>query len=340
MPVSFCSIAIQRLLAWCNWRRLCLLAPSLLLGAAPALASWPDKPVVLVVPYSAGGPTDVVARLIALPMSKSLGQSVLVENTIGVGGTLAPARVARARADGYTILIHHMGMSTAPALYSRLSYNPLTDFEYIGQVLDVPMTLLGRKDLPANNFAELLTYLRTQRENASLAHAGLGAVSQLCGMLFTQQLGVPLTTVPYKGSGPALNDLMGGQVDLLCDQTTQTVPVIKDGQRVKVYGVTSLDRLRSLPEVPTLDEQGFKGFEIKVWHGMYAPKGTPPEAMQALTRALQAGLQDPVVRQRILDLSADLVPMEKASSESLHQHLQAETQRWGRVIGAAGVQVQ
>ena len=235
---------------------------------AAAQAAWPDKPITLVVPYSAGGPTDVVARMLAIPMGKSLGQTVIVENTVGAGGTIAPARVARAAPNGNTILIHHMGMATAPALYRKLSFDPLKDFEYIGQVLDVPMTLLSRKDFPASNFQELLTYVKANKDKVSLANAGIGAVSQLCGLLFANQIGVELTTVPYKGAGPALNDLMGGQVDLLCDQTTQTAPVIKDGTRVKVFGVTTPTRLASMPNIPTLDEQGLKGFDVKVWHGV------------------------------------------------------------------------
>lgn len=313
-------------------------AALLALGAGPALASgWPDKPVTLVVPYTAGGPTDVVARLLAVPMGKSLGQSVLVENTVGAGGTIAPARVAKAKNDGYTILIHHMGMATAPALYKKLPYDPLKDFEYIGQVVDVPMTLLARKDFPANTFPELLDYVKTHQDKVSLANAGTGAVSQLCGMLFAHQVGVKLTTVPYKGAGPAMNDLMGGQVDLLCDQTTQTVPVIKDGKRAKVFGVTTAQRLGSLPDIPTLDEQGLKGFDVKVWHGMYAPKGTPKEVMAALNKALNVAIKDSVVQQRIAELSSELVTPDKATPESLRKHLTAEVARWDKVIKAAGV---
>ena len=300
-------------------------------------AAWPEKPVVLVVPYSAGGPTDVVARLLAIPMGQVLGQSVLVENTVGAGGTIAPNRVAKAKADGYTILIHHMGMATAPALYKKLPYDPLKDFEYIGQVLDVPMTLLSRKDFPANNFAELLDYVKKNQEKVSLANAGIGAVSQLCGMLFMHQAGVKLTTVPYKGAGPAMNDLMGGQVDLLCDQTTQTVPVIKDGQRAKVFGVTTPQRLSSLPNIPTLDEQGLKGFDVKVWHGMYAPKGTPRDVVMAINKALNVAIKDENVKKRIAELSSDLVTPDKATPEGLRTHLQAEVARWDKVIKAAGV---
>lgn len=301
--------------------------------AGAAQAAWPDKPVTLVVPYSAGGPTDVVARLLAIPMGQSLGQTVVVENTVGAGGTLAPARIVRSKPDGHTILIHHMGMATAPALYKKLPYDPLKDFEYIGQVLDVPMTLLSRKDFPANTFPELLDYVKKNQDKVSLANAGIGAVSQLCGMLFMHQIGVQLTTVPYKGAGPAMNDLMGGQVDLLCDQTTQTAPVIQDGKRAKVFGVTTPKRLSSMANIPTLDEQGLKGFDVKVWHGMYAPK----EVIERLNKALNVAIKDETVKKRITELSADLVTPDKATPEGLRKHLEAEVARWDKVIKAAGV---
>ncbi|SCK58889.1 Tripartite-type tricarboxylate transporter, receptor component TctC [Variovorax sp. HW608] len=307
-------------------------------ASTAAEGPWPDKPVTLVVPYSAGGPTDVVARLLAVPMGKSLGQTVLVENTVGAGGTIAPARVARAAPNGYTILIHHMGMATAPALYKKLPYDPLKDFEYIGQVIDVPMTLLSRKDFPANDFRELLSYVKANKDKVSLANAGVGAVSQLCGLLFTSQIGVDLTSVPYKGAGPALNDLMGGQVDLLCDQTTQTAPVIRDGNRVKVFGVTTPRRLPNLPGIPTLDEQGLKGFDVRVWHGVYAPRGTPKPVLDKLNVALRAALQDDMVKRRIADLSSEIVPMDKVTPEALRTHLVSEVEKWGKVIRAAGIQ--
>ena len=301
-----------------------------------AQAGFPDKPIALVVPFAAGGPTDVVARMIAVPMGKSLGQTVIVENTLGAGGTIAATRVARAAPNGYTIFIHHMGMATAPALYKKLAFDPLKDFEYIGQVVDVPMTLIGRKDFPANNLKELQAYIKVNKDKVSLANAGLGAVSHLCGLLFMSQLGVELNTIPYKGTGPAINDLLGGQVDLLCDQTTQTVPMIKEG-RVKVFGATTLKRLTALPNVPTLDEQGMKGFEVKVWHGMYAPKGTPKPVLDKLTAALQAALKDPQVTQRMADLSSEIAPMDKVSANGLKTHLEAEIAKWTPVIKKAGV---
>ncbi len=309
----------------------------LLMQAGPASAqAYPDKTISLVVPFAAGGPTDVVARMMAVPMGKSLGQTVLVENAVGAGGTIAAAKVARAAPNGYTIFLHHMGMSTAPALYKKLQFDPLKDFEYIGQVVDVPMTLLGRKDFPANNFAELQAYLKINKDKVSLANAGLGAVSHLCGLLFMSQVGVDLTTVPYSGTGPAMNALLGGQVDLLCDQTTQTVPLIKDG-RVKVFGVTTLTRLSALPNVPTLDEQGLKGFEVKVWHGLYAPKGTPPAVIDKLVVALRAAMQDPMVKQRLGDLSSDIVSAEKMTPAGLKNYLESEVARWGPVIKKAGI---
>ena len=305
-------------------------------GAAVAQAAFPAKPVTVVVPFSAGGPTDVVARLIGVPMGKALGQTVIIDNALGAGGTIAAAKVARAAPDGYTIFLHHMGMSTAPALYRKLSFDPLKDFEYIGQVVDVPMTLLARKDFPPNNFKELQAYLKANGNKVTLANAGLGAVSHLCGLLFMSQIGVELTTVPYKGTGPAMNDLLGGQVDLLCDQTTQTVPFIKDG-RVKIYGVTTHNRLASLPDVPTLDEQGLKGFEVKVWHGMYAPKGTPREVIDKLNAALKTAMADPMVTRRLAELSSDIPSADKMTPEGLRSHLQAEIAKWGPVIKKAGI---
>jgi tripartite-type tricarboxylate transporter receptor subunit TctC len=312
---------------------------ALVLGAHAAAISeiaYPEKPVILVVPFAAGGPTDVVARMIAVPMGKALGQSVLIENTVGAGGTIAATRVARAAPNGYTIFLHHIGMATAPALYRKLSFDPLKDFEYVGQVVDVPMTLLARKDFPANNFDELLSYVRTNKDKVSLANAGLGAVSHLCGLMFMSQIGVELNTIPYKGTGPAMNDLLGGQVDLLCDQTTQTMPMIKEG-RLKVYGVTTLKRLGSLPNVATLDEQGLKGFEVKAWHGMYAPKGTPAPVMDKLNAALRVAMLDPMVKQRMNDLSSDIVPADKMTPAGLRTHLEAEIGKWGPVIKKAGI---
>lgn len=306
-----------------------------LVGNAAAQA-FPDRPVTLVIPFAAGGPTDVVARMMAVPMAKSLGQQVVVENTVGAGGTIGATRVARSKPDGYTIFMHHMGMATAPALYRKMTFDPLKDFEYLGQVVDVPMTLLARKDFPANTLDELLAYIRANRDKVTLANAGLGAVSHLCGLLFQSAVGIDMTTVPYKGTGPAMTDLLGGQVDLLCDQTTQTVPLIKDG-RVKVFGVTVPKRLAALPNVPTLDEQGLRGFDVKVWHGLYAPKGTPQPVLDKLNAALRAAMDDPTVKQRMVELSADIVSPDKMTANGLKTFLEAEIAKWGPVIRKAGL---
>ncbi|QWD92776.1 tripartite tricarboxylate transporter substrate binding protein BugD [Polynucleobacter asymbioticus] len=304
-------------------------------GTAMAADTYPNKPITLVVPFSAGGPTDAVARLIAVPMGKELGQTVIVENTVGAGGTIASTRVARAAPDGYILFLHHVGMSTAPALYKKLPYDPMKDFEYIGQVVDVPMVLLGRKNFPPNNFKELEAYIKVNKEKVTIANAGPGSVSQLCDLLFMSREGVELTTVPYKGTGPALTDLLGGQVDLLCDQTTQTVPYIKDNL-VKTYGVTTQKRLSGLPGVPTLDEQGLKGFEVKAWHGLYAPKGTPPEVLARINKALKVALNNPEVKARLGESNIEVVPMSKVTSESLKTQLDSEINKWGPVIRKAG----
>jgi tripartite-type tricarboxylate transporter receptor subunit TctC len=310
------------------------------LGVLTATAAWsqayPAKPITLVVPFAAGGPTDVVARAISAAMTRSVGQTVVVENKLGAGGTLAAGYVAKAAPDGYTLLIHHNGMATAPALYRKLTFNPLTDFEYISQVVDVPMTLLGRKDLPANNLQELIAYLKANAAKVNLAHAGLGAVSHLCGMLFRQAVGVELTTVPYQGTAPAMNALLGSQVDLLCDQTTQTTQHIRAGT-VKMYGVTTLQRIKALPDAPTLNEAGLKNFQVVVWHGVYAPKGTPKEALDKVNGALRVALKDPMVMQRFTELGAEFVPESKLTPEGLRSWLKSEIDRWGPVIRAAGV---
>ena len=309
-----------------------------LLGSniASAQKDWPTKSISLVVPFAAGGPTDSIARLIAVPMGQALGQTVVVENVPGAGGTIASTKVARAAPDGYTIYIHHMGMATANALYDKLPYDPMTSFEYIGQVADVPMVLLGKKDLPANNFKELEAYIKANGSKVTMANAGPGAVSQLCGLLFQSRLGVKLTNIPYKGTGPALTDLLGGQVDLLCDQTTQTIPYIKDG-RVKAFGTTTMKRLPAIPNVPTLNEQGLKGFEVKVWHGVYVPKGVPQPIQDKINAALKKALNTPDVQKRLNDSNIDIVPMDKVSSKGLKDHLEKEINVWGPVIRKANI---
>lgn len=318
-----------------SWKVLIATMSGCMLSCAAWAQGYPTKPVTLVVPFSAGGPTDVVSRTLGAAMTKTLGQTVVVENKTGAGGTIAAAYTARATPDGYTFLIHHNGMATAPALYRKLTYKPLADFDYVSQVIDVPMTLVGRKDLPAKDFKELLAYAKANGDKINLAHAGLGAVSHLCGVLLRQAMGVSMTTVPFQGTGPAMNALLGGQVDLLCDQTTSTTPYIKAGS-VKLYGVTSSSRLKTLPDTPTLAEQGLKDFQLVVWHGIYAPKGTPKEAIDKFGAALKIALKDPAVAQRLAELGAIVPTDDKLTPAGLQGWLEQETKRYDPVIKAAG----
>jgi tripartite-type tricarboxylate transporter receptor subunit TctC len=302
---------------------------------AQAQGNWPAKPIALVVPFAAGGPTDVVARTLSASMTKTLGQTVVVENKLGAGGTVAANAVAKAAPDGYTFFIHHNGMATSTALYRKLAYDPLADFEYVSQAVDVPMTLLARKDFPASNLQEMIAYIKANKDKINLATAGLGAVSQLCGMMFQRAIGVQLTEVPFQGTAPAMNALLGGQVDILCDQTTQTIPQIKAGN-VKLYGVTTKNRIKSLPNAPTLAEQGLKDFEVVVWHGIYAPKGTPKPVIDRMNAAVRAALKEPDVVKRMDDLGAEIVPDSKLSPEGLQSWLKSEIDKWGPIIKAGG----
>jgi len=313
-----------------------LVAAVATVGSFSACAqAFPTKPVTLVIPFAAGGPTDLLGRALAQSMGARLGQTVIVENKAGAGGTVASAYVARATKDGYTLLLHHIGMSTAPSLYRKLSFDPLKDFEYLGQVADVPMTVIGRPDLPAKTPQELIAYLKREGKAVNLSHAGLGAASQLCGMLLQQAVGAESTTVPFQGTAPALTALIGGQVDLMCDQSMQTVQHIKAG-KVKLYGVTTRERLKPMPDAPTLREAGLKDFEVVVWHGLYAPKATPAPVLAALNTALKAALKDPALIKRLDDVGVQVVKEGLQTPEALHAQLSAEVNRWGALIRQAG----
>ncbi len=297
---------------------------------------YPARSPSLIIPFAAGGPTDTLGRQLALAMAGPLKQQVVVENVVGAGGTISYGRVAKSKPDGYTVLLAHIGMSTAPALYRKPAVNPLTDFEYIGQVADVPMTLIAKTALPPDNLKDLITYIKGNKDKLNLGNAGLGAASHLCGLLFMSAIQTELTTVPYNGTGPAMAALMGGQIDLMCDQTTNTTAQIKSG-RVKVYGVTSKTRVPSLQFVPTLAEQGLKNFEVVVWHGLYVAKGTPKPILDKLIAALQAAVKDPNFKAKLADLGAEPVPVAKATPDALKKHLEAEINKWGPIIKKAGI---
>ncbi len=305
---------------------------------ATGAMAFPDKPITIVVPFAAGGPTDKVARDLAEALRKPLNNAVIViENVGGAGGTLGAAKVAKAAPDGYTLLLHHIGMATSPALYRKMPYETLTDFEYLGMVNDVPMTIVGRSTLPANNMAELRTWMNANKGKINLANAGLGAASHLCGLLFQQALQIDMTTVPYKGTAPAMTDLLGGQVDLMCDQTTNTTGQI-DAKKIKAFAVTTSKRLSTpvLKDLPTLDESGMKGFNVTIWHGLYAPKGTPKPIQDQVNAALRTALKDADLNKKFDALGAVTVTDNRLSPAEHKKFVEAEIGKWGPVIKAAG----
>lgn len=315
-----------------------LLTAAAALAVTGALAEYPEKPITIVVPFAAGGPTDKVARDFAEAVRKPLGgATIVIENVGGAGGTLGAAKVAKAAPDGYTLLLHHIGMATSPALYRNLQYKTLDDFEYLGLINEVPMTLIGKPTLPAANYAELLKWLDANKGKVNLANAGLGAASHLCGLLFQSTLKADMTTVPYKGTGPAMTDLIGGQVDIMCDQTANTTAQIEGG-KVKAYAVTTPKRLTTpaLAKLPTLDESGMKGFNVSIWHGLYAPKGTPKAVLDKVNAALKTALHDADFLKREEALGAVVVNDARTSPVEHKKWVSSEIEKWGPVIKAAG----
>ena len=316
---------------------------SLVLAAACSVAplaagaqGWPERTITMIVPFSAGGPTDTVARLVAEAMSRDLGQQVIVENVGGAGGTVGAARVAAAEADGYTVLLHHIGMATSATLYRKLAYNPLESFEYVGLVTEVPMTIIARPGFPADDLQGLISYVKENADDVTYANAGIGAASHLCGMLFMSEIETQLTTVPYQGTGPAMTDLLGGQVDFMCDQTTNTTSQILGGA-VKAYAVTSAERLEQLPDLPTTAEGGLASMQFGIWHGIYAPKGTDAAIVDRLSQSLQGALQDQNVIDRFAALATTPEPQENATPAALKAKVESEIARWKPLIEAAGV---
>jgi len=317
---------------------LSLLAVAALTGANAADYPVKDKPVTIVVPFTAGGPTDRVARDLAEAMRKPLGANVVVENVAGAGGTIGANKVAKAPQDGHTILLHHIGMATSPALYRKMPYTTLEDFEFLGMVNEVPMTLIGRPTLPATNFKELQAWITQNKGTVNLGNAGLGAASHLCGLLFQDAIKTDMTTVPYKGTAPAMNDLMGGQIDLLCDQSTNTTSQI-EGKTVKAFAVTTAKRLSTpaLKNLPTMQESGLKGFEVTIWHGLYAPKGTPADVTAKINTALKAALKNPEFIKKQEALGAVIVTDKRTDGAEHKKFVASEIAKWGPIIQSAGV---
>lgn len=307
--------------------------------AAPNAASaqgFPTRPITLVVPAAAGGPTDTVARLIAESMSRTLGQTVVVENVGGAGGTIGMARVAKATPDGYTIAVWHVGQATAPALYDGLKYDVVNDFDHLGRITDVPMTLVSKTPFPANNVTELLAWIKSEAAKASYGHAGIGSASHLCALVLLKELGVQMNGIAYRGTGPAMNDLLSGQFDIMCDQTTNTTNHINAG-KIKGYAVTTKFKVSSVPQLPTLDSGAIPGFDVSAWHAMWAPKRLPKDIADKFVAALQTALKDQKVAERFASLGTEPVAPALATPDALKSHLAAEVKRWDAVIKAAGV---
>jgi tripartite-type tricarboxylate transporter receptor subunit TctC len=320
----------------CLARRALLALAVLGLAAAPAAAQpFPNRTITIIVPFAAGGPTDTVARLAAEAMGRDLGQTVVVENVGGAGGTIGSQRVATARPDGHTLLLHHIGMATAPSLYRRLAYDPIGGFEPIGLITEVPMTLVAKKDFPANTLAEAIAVIRQRRDALNYANAGIGAASHLCGLLLMKAVDTAMTTVPFRGTGPAMQELLSGRIDLMCDQTTNTTEQINSGA-IKAFAVTTRERVASLPNLPTSAEAGLPAFEVSVWHGLYAPKGTPEEITQRLSQALQAALRDPRLVARFAELGTTPVTQDRATPEAHRAFWLADIAKWRPIIQAAG----
>ena len=317
------------------------LALTATVSAGAFAQGFPSKPITIVVPFAAGGPTDTVARQLAEAMRKPLGDAtIIVENAAGAGGTIGGTKVARAAPDGYTLLVWHIGMASTAGLYRKLQFNALNDFEYLGMINDVPMTLIGSPKLPANTYRDFEAYIRANGGKLNLAHAGLGSASHLCGLMWQSavKLDKAMTTIAYRGTGPAMNDLIGGQVDVMCDQTTNTVAQIEGG-RVKAFAVTTAKPLSSnkiLKDYPTLQEMGLKDFNLTIWHGMYAPKGTPPEITKKLNDALMVALKDPEFVKRQETLGAEVVTDKRMTPAGHKAFVSDQITKLKTVIEAAG----
>ena len=311
-----------------------LAVPLLGTGAAVGQA-FPSGSISMMIPFAPGGPTDAVGRLVAEAMGRDLGVNVVVENVGGGGGTIGVARVAQARPDGQAILLHNIGMATAATLYRSLPYNPLTSFETLGLVTPTPMVWLTRPDFPGESFADLLRFVREGRDRVNLANAGLGSASQLCGTLLQASLGVGVTAVAFRGSGPVYPEMIGGRIDIYCDQTTSAIPFIQ-ARSVKAMAVTTAAPLAQVPGVPTAGQAGLPGFEVSIWHGLYAPRGTPRPVVERLNQALRAALRDPRVVARLNELGSPPEPEARQTPEAHRAHLAAEIERWRPILQAAG----
>lgn len=320
------------------WLKSIAAAALTFLAAASAASAqgFPAKQISMMMPFAAGGPGDAIARLMAQGMSETLKQQVIVENVGGAGGTIGTARVAAASPDGYSILLTHIGQATNAALYPNLKYDAVRDFEPVGFIGEVPMVIVGKKGFAADDFKSFAKHVLASKDALTYAHAGIGSASHLCGLLLFSYLGTEVRQVPYRGTGPAMNDLLGGQVDFLCDQTVNTVPNAVAGT-IKAFAVTTLQRLATLPDIPTADEMGLKGFDLSIWYATYAPKGTPQPVLDTLTAAHQAALANPAIRDKLLSIGVVVATPQRAAPAALAAYLKSEIEKWTPIIKRSGV---
>lgn len=317
-------------------RSLLAAALSAVLVAPAAAQTYPERAITLIVPYAAGGPSDVLGRLLAQSMSQNLGQTVVIENVGGAGGTTGAARAARAAPDGYTLLIHHLALAAGATLYRNLAYDTVKDFAPIGLVNQGPFVIVSKLGVEAKSIAEFLDHVKKSGRNISFGTAGVGSGSHLCNMMLQSALGTKFNEIPYRGTGPAMNDLVAGQLDALCDQTTNSIPQIQ-GNRIRPYAVTATERVQQLPNLPTLHEAGLANFEVTVWHALYAPRGTPEAVIQRLNAALEVALKDQTVLARFADLGTTPYPAGRRGPAEARAQLEREVEKWRRVITEAGV---
>jgi tripartite-type tricarboxylate transporter receptor subunit TctC len=320
--------------------RLAGLAAAFALTALPASAQdYPTKNITLIVPFAAGGPTDVISRIIGEHMSRTLGHQIVIENVVGAGGTTASTRAKRAAPDGYTLITGHMGTHAASvALYPKLQYDPRTDFEPIGMIAGTPILILAKKDFPAKDLKEFVAHVKANEKTLNNAHAGVGSVSFTTCLLLNSIMGVKPTTIPFGGTGPSMNALVGGQVDYMCDQIVNAVPQIKGGT-IKAYAIATAERNPSLPDLPTTREAGLPAFEASAWNALFAPKGTPKPIVDKVAAALSTALDDEGVRKRLLDLGSDIPGKDRRGPAALGTLVKSEVDKWGKVIKEAGAVV-